>query len=272
MRPRRSESVRLPLSNGDNLGVYLSRAEAATDWAVVYIHGLASNRTGEKPRALEAVCAAREWTFVAFDFRGHGESSGSLLELRASALLGDLEALQRYLAERGMGRLCLVGASMGGWAAAWFAVRHPQTVPACVLIAPAFDFPGSHWNRLTTAEQQRWRETGRRRVQNEWIDTEIGYCLVEEAGQYPAEHLCANWSKPLLIFQGMLDRIVPFDRTVALVENMSCPDIELRLFRGGEHRMNQFKEEIAEASCDFFARHIPKQGERRQPAGEIPAG
>ena len=146
-----------------------------------------------------------------------------MLELRASSLLEDLEALHGYLAERGIRRLCLVGASMGGWAAAWFAVRHPNAVPACVLIAPAFDFPGNHWTRLNAAEQQHWRDTGRRRVQNEWIDTEIGFCLVEEVGQFPVEHLCADWSRPLLIFQGMLDQVVPFGRTVALVENTSYP-------------------------------------------------
>lgn len=256
MRPRQSESVRLPLPNGDVLCVHISAAEPETDWAVVYVHGLASNRIGEKSRALETACAGRDWTFVAFDFRGHGESSGSLLELRASALLEDLDALSDYLAGRGLNRLCLVGASMGGWAAAWFAVRHPNVVPACVLIAPAFDFPGTHWTRLTATEQQHWRETGRRRVQNEWIDTELGFCLVEEVGHYPAEHLCADWSRPLLIFHGMLDEVVPFGNTIALVESMAYPDVELRLFRGGEHRLNQFKEEIGEASCAFFARHI----------------
>ena len=256
MRSRQSESVRLPLGDSDTLRVHLSTVEPAADWAVVYVHGLASNRTGEKSQALEEACAARAWTFVAFDFRGHGESSGSMLELRASALLEDLEAIQRYLAQRGINRLYLAGASMGGWAAAWFAVRHPQAVPACVLIAPAFDFPGNHWTRLSAAEQQQWRDTGRRRVQNEWIDTEIGYCLIEKVGHYPVEHLCADWSRPLLIFQGMLDQVVPFNRTVALVENMAHPDIELRLFRNGEHRLNQFKEVIAEASCAFFARHL----------------
>ncbi len=161
---RQSESVRLSLPGGDELHVHLSGAEPGADWAVVYVHGLASTHAGEKSQALESACAARDWPFVAFDFRGHGESTGSLLELRASELLEDLEAIASHLKERGFRRLCLVGASMGGWAAAWFAVRHPDHVPACVLLAPAFDFPGNTWHRLTALEQQTWPVSGRATV------------------------------------------------------------------------------------------------------------
>ena len=46
---------------------------------------------GEKTQAVEAACAARGWAFAAFDFRGHGTSAGTMLDLRPSGLLGRAE-------------------------------------------------------------------------------------------------------------------------------------------------------------------------------------
>src|SRR5262249_30277986 len=149
--------------------------------AAVYVHGFGSVRGGAKAAALEAACARRGWTFAAFDFRGHGASGGSMLDLRGSALQHDLEAVRAYLATRGVRSLFLVGSSMGAWEAAWFAVRRHEAVSACVALAPAFDFLVGRWARLSDAERELWRHTRRLPVHTEFVDVEVGYGLMEEA-------------------------------------------------------------------------------------------
>src|SRR5262245_30212509 len=247
------EPIRLPLPGGGFLRGHLVPGEEATDRVVVYVHGFGSVRSGEKSRALAAACARRRWTFAAFDFRGHGESSGSMYDLRCRTLLDDLEAVQVYLAGRGVRRLCLAGSSMGGWAAAWFPLRHPEVVPACVLLAPSFDFPRGIWTRLNEEQRLAWYQTGRLRVQNEWLDAEISYGLIEEADQFPAEKLIAGWRTPLLIFHGMKDEVIPYGRSLAVVEQMKYSRIEVRLFKEGDHRLSNLEQEIAESACTFFA-------------------
>jgi pimeloyl-ACP methyl ester carboxylesterase len=224
---------------------------------VLYAHGLGSTRGGEKTRAVEAACARRDWTFAAFDFRGHGGSSGSLLDLRGSGLLADLEVACAALAERGVRRLGLVGSSMGGWASAWFTLRHPDVVIACALIAPAFDFLRQRWSTLPEAERRRWKETGRLAVRNQWIDTELGYGLVEEIDQFPVDRLAAELERPLLIFHGMQDDTVPYEHSLALLRQARHPHIELRLFKDGDHRLVTLKDEMADSACAFFARWVP---------------
>src|SRR5581483_4458871 len=137
---------------GGAIQAYVSYADEHLDWAVVYVHGFGSTRAGVKADALEEACARRGWTFASFDFRGHGASTGTLLELRGTLLLEDLEALRDYLVSRGIPRVCLLGSSMGGWAAAWFAMRHPHSLLACALIAPALRFLESRWALLTESE------------------------------------------------------------------------------------------------------------------------
>lgn|SRR5262245_9626937 len=247
-----NESVELRLPTGEVLRGDLCPGRG--DLAVVYVHGLGSHRGGEKALALADECGRRGLTFAAFDFRGQGESDGTTRELTATRLLEDLSAVRDFLAARGHRRLGLVGSSMGGFAAAWFAVRHAEAVAGCVLIAPAFRFLERQWERLTESERAEWARTGVRPVRNEWIDLELGYGLVAERAAYDPAELARRWRAPLLIFHGLADDVVPAADTLAFAAAASDPDIKVRLWKAGDHRLTAFKDEIAAEACRLFVR------------------
>src|SRR5262249_55914337 len=123
-----------------------------------------------------------------------------------------------------------------------------------VLLAPALGFPHSWWERLGEAERRSWKETGRLRVRSAWLDDQVGYGLIEEAHRFPVERLLREWRKPLLIYHGMNDDIVPCGETVSLVGRMPEAEVEVRLLRTGDHRLTAQREVIAEEACAFFAR------------------
>lgn len=251
------QSVRIPVSTGGELAGDISYAQSVSEFAVVWIHGFGSHRGGEKAQAMEAACSRRGWTFAAFDFRGHGQSTGTLLDLTAYGLLDDLDAVRTFLAERGVRRLGLVGSSMGGWAAAWYALRAGnESVPACVALAPAFRFIQGWWDQLTPEQREEWRRTGRWAVNNEWIQGEIGYALAEQRESFPVGQLAADWNRPMLIFHGLRDAVVRHSTSLAFLELTACPDVELRLLKNGDHRLTACKDEIAEETCRFFAKVI----------------
>jgi pimeloyl-ACP methyl ester carboxylesterase len=256
MPAHRSDSFRLSMPGGHALQVQISAPGQPCDPALIYVHGFGSTRAGQKALALEEACVRRGWTFVSFDFRGHGESSGSLLNLRGSSLLEDLEAVHDCLRNQGILRICPVGSSMGGWTSTWFALRRPQSVPTCVLIAPALDFLVSRWARATESEREQWKRTGRLRVRNAWVDEEIGYGIVEEIDQFPVQKLAEELTTPLLIFHGMKDDVVPYQQSISLAERAMQSKIELRLFNGGDHRLLDYATEMAESACDFVAKAL----------------
>src|SRR5215468_9382313 len=126
MGGRRTEKLELKAPDGQKLrGVYSWAPGRKTTPVVVFAHGFGSVRAGEKSVALEVECARRDWAFAACDFRGHGESDGTMTDLRGRRLLEDLDAITREAVKRSGGSLFLVGSSMGGWASAWFAAKHP---------------------------------------------------------------------------------------------------------------------------------------------------
>jgi pimeloyl-ACP methyl ester carboxylesterase len=252
MNERVVESLRIPHLLGGELAVDIAYTGTPGDRAVVFLHGLGSVRNGEKAQALAAACARRGWTYAALDCRGHGESTGRLGELEGSALLADLHVFEEFLRARGIRAVQVVGSSMGGWAAAWWGLQSPEFVGALGLIAPALHFPHGFWNRLTPEQQEQWRRTGRLHFKNDWLETDFGFGLVEDARNYPVAKLCSQWRLPALIFHGMADDVVPYRQMLEVVEHVEKAAIEIRLWKGGDHRLIEYKEVMAEALCAFF--------------------
>ncbi len=245
-------SVMLSLPGGGHLAGTL--ALTGTPDCVLFVHGFGSDHGGAKPAALRAACARRGWSWAAFDFRGHGGSSGTMRDLRASGLLADLDAIRASLAEQGVHRLLLVGSSMGGFASAWFALAHPETVPAVVLLAPAFRFLQRRWLELSQDDRAAWQRTGVLHFRNHWLDAELDIGLVQECDAFGPEHLAQRWHTPALIFHGLRDETVPWRDTLELVSQTPFTGIELRLLGDGDHRLLAYRDEMAEEACRFFAR------------------
>jgi len=246
--------VVLPLPTGERLvGDSAPGGDTSADFAVVWCHGFGSHRGGEKAAAVRAECAGRGWAFAAFDFRGHGATGGAMHDLRAAGLLADLAAVRHFLAGKGHARLGLVGSSMGGFAAAWFAAENPGAVVGCVLLAPAFGFLQRRWDQLTPAERAAWERTGRLRVTNDWVDVEIGYGLMGERERFAPAALAAAWRTPALLFHGAADDVVPVGDSLDFLRHAAGPRVELRIFRDGDHRLTAYKDEIAAETARFFA-------------------
>lgn len=250
---RQHEPIDIRLATGESLRGDLRFTDAPGDHAIVFIHGFASRRDGEKSVALEVACANTGWTFAAIDCRGHGESDGSMRDLRSSRLLEDLSALQHYLAERGVRELFLVGSSMGGFASAWFALDC-DAVKACVMLAPAFHFLERRWNALSEFERAYWKQAGYVRYKNDYVDTEVGYGLMEERHLFPFEQLVSRWTKPALIFHGLADDIVPATDSIDFQHRAAGTEIEVRLYKNGDHRLTAWKDEMAIEACRFFTK------------------
>ena len=109
--------------------------------AVVLAHGAAFDRTSW--RAFAERLAAAGHSALAIDFRGYGRSAGGATK---DARFEDVLAAVRYLHGRGAHRVAVVGASMGGGAAAEAATRAaPGEIDRLVLLSPA---PIEHPERI----------------------------------------------------------------------------------------------------------------------------
>jgi len=123
-----------------------------------------------------------------------------------------------------------------------------------VLVAPALDFLQARLEALSEAERQEWRRQGRRRFRNQWLEYELDYALVEEAGAFALSELRAGWSVPALLIHGMADTVVPHDGTIRFALETPARHVELHLIKDGDHRLSAYSRVVARLACDFLAR------------------
>ena len=100
--------------------------------AVVLAHGAAFDKASWAPFA--TWLASRGHQVLAIDFRGYGRSTAGT---DSRALFEDVLAAVRYLGRSGVTRVAVLGASMGGGAAAEAAVRAaPGEIDRLILLSP----------------------------------------------------------------------------------------------------------------------------------------
>jgi pimeloyl-ACP methyl ester carboxylesterase len=163
---------------------------------ILYLHGFASSPSSSKAQF----------------FREHLEAAGARVEIPALdggdfehlTVTGQLAIIER--AARGE-PVSLIGSSLGGYLAALYACRHPETARV-VMLAPAFDLTRRWAERLAPEALEAWRTTGAMEVfhYGDKCRRKLAYDFFEDGARYPE---FPRFSQPALIFHGAQDDVVP---------------------------------------------------------------
>ncbi|MEM7423641.1 MAG: alpha/beta hydrolase, partial [Pseudomonadota bacterium] len=165
-----SDETTLRISLGHSLAYH--RLHAQDDGrsvpGIVFLSGFKSDMRGIKATWLADWCAKSGRAFVRFDYRGHGESTGSFADLGIGDWAADACHVIDQLTE---GPQILVGSSMGGWIALLLARLRPESIAGLVGIAAAPDFTeGLLRSRLTAEQLEAIELEGRVEVPSQYSD------------------------------------------------------------------------------------------------------
>ena len=254
----------LPGQPGAFIDYTLTQPQGGTARAVVvYVHGFSSTQLGGgKVPALRARLNALGYAFLAFDHRGHGASSGSLPDMTVTSNIEDLDAMVSHLAGD-FDKALLIGSSMGGQTAAWYAAQNPARVTACALIAPGFSFLKDQMGRLGPAQLARLRAEGEIAMQTggrngeAGQDCTLGLALYQDLARHPVDELIPRYATPTLIVHGMDDVWVPYEGSVDFAQRSATRPLELLLIAGCDHGLAAHQDVVTGAVCAFFVRVCP---------------
>jgi len=208
---------------------------------VVFLGGYASDMTGTKARYLEDWCRARGQAFLRFDYQGHGQSSGRLVDGTISAWRDNALTVIR---ECVTGPALLVGSSMGAWVMLLAAVAVPARVHALVGIAAAPDFTEDLlWARLDEDQRATLRRDGViHRPSTYGEPLPFTWRLVEDGRHHLVLRAPLALPGPVRLLHGTQDLDVPWETSMRLAEAIQGRDVTLTLVKDGEHRLSEPRE------------------------------
>jgi pimeloyl-ACP methyl ester carboxylesterase len=190
---------------------------------ILYLHGFASSPASSKARFFRerltrAGFAVEVPDLAAGDFEG-------------LTITGQLEVIAHAAAGE---RVTLIGSSMGGYLAALYAARRPETARV-VLMAPAFGFARRWRERLGAAAVEEWRRTGALDVfhYGEERTCQLDYGLLEDGERYEDY---PEVTQPCLIFHGVHDDVVPAQYSQDFAAGRS--NVRLQLMDSGHDLLN----------------------------------
>ena len=102
----------------------------------------------------------------------------------------------------------VIGSSLGGLTAAWWAEKHLQ-IQRLVLLAPAFNFLSPRLTNLGEQKVQQWQQSGYLSVYHygQKRNLPLDYQFVIDASQYLEQNL--QRPLPTLILHGSQDDVIP---------------------------------------------------------------
>lgn len=222
---------------------------AGDERAFAYLHGFASSPLATKGKQL-----ARRFGALNLELRRPDLNAPSFEQLRVSAMLDQLDALDAQLQGRSSGaapRWAFVGSSMGAWAGALWAAQRPERVAACVWLAPGFSL-ATRWPALMGPEAfARWECEGSLMLPDgAGVARPVHFDLVLDARKLdPAPAPVA----PTLIVHGRKDDVVPIEISRSYVEAHGEGDVPLRLIElDDDHRLHASVDTIWSAIRSHF--------------------
>ncbi len=115
---------------------YLEAGDAAKP-TVILLHGLGAQAESWQ---MNIAALAANYRVIAPDQIGFGKSDKPLLKYRVGTFV---DFLDKFMAELKIEKASLVGNSMGGWVAAWMAIKYPNRVEKIVLVSAAGIIPAN---------------------------------------------------------------------------------------------------------------------------------
>lgn len=235
--------IELPIEDDgrriSHLAVDLERPERAPRGGVcvLYLHGFASSQGGDKAMFFRRHFLPFGVAFCSFDFQGHGASGGDLLDLTLSRNLADVGRVHGYLRSEGFERFVLMGSSMGGGTALWYAALHPDDFVAAVHIAPAVEMEKGLLRRVGPDGEALWRREGRLSLAHARGKSPVGWQLIEDLRAFERDRLATLYRIPTLLFQGRHDDAVDWRAVVDFAAACRGEAVTVYLMMDGDHRL-----------------------------------
>ena len=202
---------------------------------IVFIHGLNSDMEGKKAIFIEKYAKKNKLSFIRFDCRGHGKSSGNFEDFTISDWKKDLFDIIDNLTK---GPQILIGSSMGGWLMLLAAKSKKRKISALIGLAAAADFGKDLFNSLSIKNKQDIKTKGI----TKYTYKGFAYYLTKEFFIHCTKNKILNkkinFNKPVILIHGNKDNIVKDTMPIKIMKKLSSKNVQIKFLKSSNHSLS----------------------------------
>ena len=202
---------------------------------IVFIHGLNSDMEGKKAIFIEKYAKKNKLSFIRFDCRGHGKSSGNFEDFTISDWKKDLFDIIDNLTK---GPQILIGSSMGGWLMLLAAKSKKRKISALIGLAAAADFGKDLFNSLSTKNKHDIKTKGI----TKYTYKGFAYYLTKEFFIHCTKNKILNkkirFNKPVILIHGNKDNIVKDTMPIKIMKKLSSKNVQIKFLKSSDHSLS----------------------------------
>ncbi len=206
---------------------------------IIFLAGHGSDMESSKALFLEDWAQTQRQAFLRFDYRGHGQSSGSMNTTNISDWTEDVITVIDDLSE---GPQILVGSSLGGWLMLNAALARPERIVGLIGIAAAPDFTEDLiWAGLNADQRSHMQLNGKIALPNPYSHESVVYPfhLIEDGRSHLRLRGKLKIDKPIRLLHGMQDDEVPWKTATRIADCATSDDIRIHLIKNAGHRFSE---------------------------------
>jgi len=202
---------------------------------IVFIHGLNSDMEGKKAIFVEKYAKKNKLSFIRFDCRGHGKSSGNFEDFTISDWKKDLFDIIDNLTK---GPQILIGSSMGGWLMLLAAKSKKRKISGLIGLAAAVDFGKDLFNSLSTKNKHDIKTKGI----TKYTYKGFAYYLTKEFFMHCTKNKILNkkirFNKPVILIHGNKDNIVKDTMPIKIMKKLISKNVQIKFLKSSDHSLS----------------------------------
>ena len=202
---------------------------------IVFIHGLNSDMEGKKAIFIEKYAKKNKLSFIRYDCRGHGKSSGNFEDFTISDWKKDLFDIIDNLTK---GPQILIGSSMGGWLMLLAAKSKKRKISGLIGLAAAADFGKDLFNSLSTKNKHDIKTKGI----TKYTYKGFAYYLTKEFFIHCTKNKILNkkirFNKPVILIHGNKDNIVKDTMPIKIMKKLISKNVQIKFLKSSDHSLS----------------------------------
>lgn len=196
-----------------------------------------SDMNGTKSKFIANFAKKNNLSYLIFDFRGHGNSSGDFINYGIIDWVLDLKKITTFLK---IPKFILIGSSMGGWVAMYFALNHPKRVEKLIGISPAPDFTENLiMKELNKIQRDKINNNIviKKKVSNNFYYYYSPKLFINSSTALICK-IKKKFNNEVVFFHGGKDNIVPYDYNNIFIKKLNFSNLKIIIIKHADHSMS----------------------------------